>query len=175
MKALDAGCQQFVILAAGLDARAWRLPRLDKSITVFEVDCAKAHAYKAETLASLTPPPLACTRFEVEADLSQPSWSAKLTEAGFDPSKPSFFLIEGLLMYLPPEAPHRLLATVSSLMCAGSTVAGDTFVGGVLAFHRDNSLLRQIGTLAPRPIQHDAMDGCLSSAPPLTMDPPPGC
>merc|ERR1712224_893715 len=112
---------------------------------VFEVDCAKAFVYKREILTRLEPP-LACTRIEVEADLSQPNWSEALTAASFDPSKPSFFLIEGLLMYLPPEAPQRLLTTVSSLMCAGSTVAGDTFVGGMLAFHRDNKNLRVIGT-----------------------------
>ena len=101
--ALDAGVKQFVILAAGLDARAWRLPRMDKSVRVFEVDVPVAHAYKNERVATLDAP-LPCTRVVVEADLSDPGWVDALTAAGFEPSKPSFFLIEGLLMYLPPGA-----------------------------------------------------------------------
>jgi O-methyltransferase involved in polyketide biosynthesis len=46
MEALQGGCRQFVILAAGLDARAWRLPHLDASSTVYEVDVQRAHAFK---------------------------------------------------------------------------------------------------------------------------------
>merc|ERR1712224_498584 len=111
----------------GLDARAWRLPRHDKSITVYEVDVQTCISYKTQKMAQLQLP-LPCTRVMVEADLSKPSWSTKLISAGFQPSEPSFFLIEGLLMYLPPHAPRQLLTTVAQLMSKGSTVAGDCMV-----------------------------------------------
>jgi len=127
MKALDAGCKQFVILAAGLDARAWRLPRLDKSVKVFEVDVPRAMAYKSQKLEEIGLE-CDCTRIVVEADLSNPDWKQKLVSAGFDPQEKSFFLIEGLLMYLPKEAPRELFHAASSLMQPESTITGDTFV-----------------------------------------------
>merc|ERR1719171_1830175 len=64
--ALDAGVKQFVILAAGLDARAWRLPRMDKSVAVYEVDVPEAMRYKAERIAQLSMYELACKRVVVE-------------------------------------------------------------------------------------------------------------
>lgn len=141
--ALDAGVKQFVILAAGLDARAWRLPRMDKSVKVFEVDVPLAHAYKAERIATLDAP-LACSRIAVEADLSEPSWVDALLAAGFEPSQPSFFLIEGLLMYLPPGAPEALLSATAGLMSKGSTLTGDTFVGSLGL--TDQSFVQSLGT-----------------------------
>lgn len=143
MAALDEGVDQFVILAAGLDARAWRLPRMNKAIRVFEVDVPRAHAYKAERLACLDAP-LACTRVAVEADLSDPRWVERLCAAGFDPAQRSFFLVEGLLMYLPPGAPEALLSSVARLMSSGSTLAGDAFVN-MLAM-TDQRFVRSLGT-----------------------------
>ena len=110
MAAHGRGCRQFVILAAGLDARAWRLP-LDAGCTVYEVDVPAAHAYKAAlvpAVAGVYPDGPACRRVCVEADLSQAAWPALLTAAGFDPAQQSFFLIEGLLMYLPAGAPQQV-------------------------------------------------------------------
>jgi methyltransferase (TIGR00027 family) len=146
MKALDAGCKQFVILASGLDARAWRLPRLDKSVKIFEVDIPRAMAYKAQKIAEIGLE-CECTRIVVEADLSNPNWKQKLVSAGFDPTEESFFLIEGLLMYLPQEAPHQLLQAVSSLMQPGSTITGDTFIN-ILGVMRSmsNRTLSKYGT-----------------------------
>jgi methyltransferase (TIGR00027 family) len=91
MKAFDDGCKQFVILAAGLDARAWRLPRLDKTVKVFEVDVHRAMAYKSEKVTEIGLE-CHCSRIVVEADLSNADWKEKLLAAGFDPSEKSFFL-----------------------------------------------------------------------------------
>lgn len=129
MDAIDSGCTQLVILAAGLDARAWRLPRLS-NVTVYEVDVPRSHAFKRERIAKLpsdlaTP---ACRRVAVEADLSKPTWKQTLLEAGFDPQQRSFFLAEGLLMYLPPGAPSALFDGVASLMSEGSALCGCTFL-----------------------------------------------
>jgi methyltransferase (TIGR00027 family) len=144
MKMLDAGCKQLVILAAGLDTRAWRLPRLDESIKIFEVDVPRAMAYKAEKMTTLDLP-LSCTRIVVEADLSNPSWTSKLLAAGFQADQTSFFLIEGLLMYLPPGAPQLLFRNASSLMSQGSMIAGDTFVN-FLSFMPSSPILEKYGT-----------------------------
>ena len=116
MKALRAGCTQFVILASGLDSRAWRLPGMKKFVKVFEVDVPEAHQYKAQCLGALSEPPdMTCTRVVVEADLTQPNeWTTALLGAGFDPTEPSFFVAEGLLMYLPPDVVPGLLKAVGA-------------------------------------------------------------
>ena len=106
MAALDGGVRQFVILGAGLDARAWRLPRLSATCRVFELDVPAAIAYKEAAVARLALP-CRCTRTAAAADLSETAcWPLALLESGFDPAAPSLFLLEGLLQYLPPHAPH---------------------------------------------------------------------
>jgi len=127
MRAAENGCTQFVILAAGLDARAWRLP-LDASHTIFEVDCPEGLHYKEEKVRELELPLRCGRRVTVEADLSDGTWPADLIAAGFCPDKQSFFLIEGLLMYLPPDAPPAFMRHVASLMAPGSSVHGCSFV-----------------------------------------------
>jgi len=69
-----------------------------------------------------------CTRVPVEVDLSDPIWGEKLVGSGFDPSSPAFFLAEGLLMYLPPQAVPGFLGQVSALLSVGSTFAGCMFI-----------------------------------------------
>ena len=127
MAAVGRGVRQIVILAAGLDARAFRLP-LPADAAVYEVDVPRAHASKSRIVEEQgwSGP---CARRVVEADLAETTWSAKLQAAGFDPSQRSFFIIEGLFMYLPEGAPQQLLRGVSSLMAPGSQVCGDSFVG----------------------------------------------
>lgn len=96
MAAVAGGCKQLVLVAAGLDTRAWRLP-LDASLSVFEVDCAACFRYKNQRLATLSPrPALRCgRRVCVEADLADPAWLDALRGAGFSPHEPSLFLVEG--------------------------------------------------------------------------------
>eukprot|EP00927_Polykrikos_kofoidii_P012948 TRINITY_DN15642_c0_g1_i1.p1 TRINITY_DN15642_c0_g1~~TRINITY_DN15642_c0_g1_i1.p1 ORF type:complete len:500 (-),score=108.17 TRINITY_DN15642_c0_g1_i1:108-1607(-) len=130
MQALDQGCKQFVLLAAGLDTRAWRMPRHDASVKVFELDMPTCFVHKNKQLASLPEEQtkVACTRIPVDVDLSNPSWTEHLVASGFNPADPSFFLAEGLLMYLPPEAVPVFFEKVSSVASVGSTFAGCCFV-----------------------------------------------
>lgn len=144
MAALDDGVTQLVILAAGLDARAWRLPRMSKGVTVFEVDVPAAFEFKAARLKDLSNPEPPCTRVTVEADLSDANWPSKLVSAGFDDTKRSVFLIEGLLMYLPSGAPEQLLNGVGKLMTPGSVLTGDTFINLVSIV--DQKFVRSLGT-----------------------------
>lgn len=121
--AVDAGIRQVVILASGLDSRAFRLP-WPAGTTLFEIDQPKVLEYKAETLAAHDANPTADRR-AVAIDLRQ-DWPAALTEAGFDPAQPAAWLAEGLLMYLPADAQDRLFGQITELSAPGSRIAAES-------------------------------------------------
>ncbi|WP_029117223.1 class I SAM-dependent methyltransferase [Mycobacterium sp. URHB0044] len=116
-EAADAGIRQAVILASGLDARAYRLD-WPAGMTVFEIDQPEVIAFKTTTLAGLGAEPKAELR-TVAIDLRD-DWPTALKAAGFDVTKPSAWIAEGLLGYLPPEAQDRLLDAVTALSAPGS-------------------------------------------------------
>ena len=120
LDATRAGIRQAVILAAGLDARSWRLPWPD-GVTVYELDQPKVLDFKASTLAEHGDEP-ACHRVAVPVDLRH-DWPAALREAGFDASEPSVWSVEGLTPYLPAAAQELLLERIHELTVAGSRVA----------------------------------------------------
>jgi methyltransferase (TIGR00027 family) len=119
-EATRAGIRQAVILASGLDARAYRLD-WPTDMTVFEVDQPQVITFKTTTLAGLGAEPTVDRR-AVAIDLRQ-NWPAALVEAGFDHSQPTAWIAEGLLGYLPPEAQDRLLDNISALSADGSRLA----------------------------------------------------
>ncbi len=121
--AVDAGIRQIVILASGLDSRAFRLP-WPAGTTVYEIDQPLVLQYKAATLADHGAGPTADRR-EVPIDLRQ-DWPAALKDAGFDPARPTAWLAEGLLMYLPADAQDRLFAQITELSAPGSRVAAES-------------------------------------------------
>jgi len=118
--ATQAGIRQAVILASGLDARAYRL-QWPTGMTVFEVDQPEVIAFKTQTLSDLGATPTADRR-TVAIDLRN-DWPAVLAEAGFDKTQPTAWIAEGLLGYLPPEAQDRLLDNISALSADGSRLA----------------------------------------------------
>lgn len=118
--AADAGIRQHVILAAGLDSRAYRLAWPDGT-TVYEVDLPKVLEYKSATLAAHGAQPTA-TRREVAEDLRQ-DWPKALRDNGFDPKQPTAWLAEGLLLFLPGQAQDRMFDEIVSLSAAGSRIA----------------------------------------------------
>ena len=120
--AVDAGVRQAVILAAGLDSRAYRLA-WPAGMVVYEIDQPEVIAFKSETLAGLGITPT-CQRRTVAMDLRN-DWASALRRAGFDPQQPTAWSAEGLLGYLPPEAQDRLLDTITGLSAPGSRVAID--------------------------------------------------
>lgn len=120
--ASDAGIRQIVILASGLDSRAYRL-EWPTGTRVYEIDQPKVLEYKAETLAVHGAQPSA-DRLEVPIDLRQ-DWPAALKAQGFDPSRPTAWLAEGLLMYLPAEAQDRLFELITELSAPGSRVSAE--------------------------------------------------
>jgi methyltransferase (TIGR00027 family) len=118
--ATAAGVDQVVLLAAGLDARAFRLawaPVCD----LYEVDQPKVLQFKQEVLDDLGAEP-ACRRHPVGTDLRD-DWVTALTDAGFAPERPTAWLAEGLLPYLPGAAEEALFDTVHKLSAPGSRLA----------------------------------------------------
>jgi methyltransferase (TIGR00027 family) len=120
LSAASAGIRQVVILAAGLDARAWRLPWPDGT-TVYELDQSKVLEFKSTTLQDRGAQPTS-RLVSVAVDLRQ-DWPTALREAGFDASRPSVWSAEGLLRYLPAQAQDLLFERIDSLSPSGSWLA----------------------------------------------------
>ena len=120
LTATQAGIRQAVILASGLDSRAYRLA-WPSGTTVYEIDQPDVIEFKTRTLAELGAEPTAKRR-TVAMDLRY-DWPSALIEEGFDPNQPTAWSAEGLLGYLPPDAQDRLLDTITELSVPGSRVA----------------------------------------------------
>jgi methyltransferase (TIGR00027 family) len=134
-KATGTGVRQVVILASGLDSRAYRLPWPNGTV-VYEIDQPQVIEFKTTTLAGIGAAPTA-TRRTVAIDLRQ-DWPAALKAAGLDTTAPTAWLAEGLLIYLPPEAQDRLFDHITALSVPGSTIATE-FVPGIVDFDADRA------------------------------------
>jgi methyltransferase (TIGR00027 family) len=119
-RAAEAGVRQVVILAAGLDSRAYRLD-WPAGTTIFELDRPQVLEFKREVLAGHGAQPRA-ERREIAVDLRE-DWPQALRDGGFDPAKPSAWIAEGLLIYLPAAAQEQLFTGIDGLAARGSHVA----------------------------------------------------
>jgi methyltransferase (TIGR00027 family) len=120
LDAAAAGVRQAVILAAGLDPRGYRLPWPDGTV-VYEVDQPEVIEFKTTTLAGLGAKPTA-TRRVVAIDLRE-DWPKALVDNGFDPTQPTAWSAEGLLIYLPSDAQDKLFDNITALSAPGSRLA----------------------------------------------------
>jgi methyltransferase (TIGR00027 family) len=118
--AASAGIRQSVILASGLDTRAYRLPWPADAV-VFEIDQPQVIDFKTTMLESLGATAAADHR-TVGIDLRD-DWSTALRDSGFDATRPTAWIAEGLLIYLPPEAQDRLFDNIAALSAPGSRLA----------------------------------------------------
>ncbi len=109
---------QVVILAAGLDGRAYRLDQPADTV-IYEVDVPEVLAFRDAVAEGLTP---TVAHRSVGIDLRE-DWPAALRAAGFDPALPTTWLVEGLLIYLPADAADLLLDRLTALSAPGSAVA----------------------------------------------------
>lgn len=116
-RASNAGVRQVVILAAGLDSRAYRLSWPDGT-TIYELDQPQVLAFKSYVLSQRGVRPKA-ERREVAVDLRE-DWPQALRDSGFDPTQPAAWIAEGLLIYLPADAQEQLFTGIDSLACPGS-------------------------------------------------------
>jgi methyltransferase (TIGR00027 family) len=114
------GIDRAVILAAGLDVRAWRLPWVNGS-AVYEIDQPQVLAFKADTLAANHARPNPAYQ-GVPIDL-RADWPTALRKAGFDPSTPTAWSAEGLLPYLSAASQDLLFDRIVKLSASGSRIA----------------------------------------------------
>jgi len=133
--AAAADVRQAVILAAGLDARAYRLT-WPAGTTVYELDQPEVIAFKSETLARLGAEP-AADRKPIAIDLRE-DWPKALRDNGFDPTQQTAWIAEGLLIYLPPEAQDLLFDRIDELSAPGSRVATE-HIPDISAFSDERS------------------------------------
>jgi methyltransferase (TIGR00027 family) len=118
----DNGLKQVVLLGAGMDARAFRFDwGLD--LKWFEVDRPEVLGFK-QTILESQGAKTRCQRITVPVDLAQ-DWKTPLIQAGFEPNRPTAFLLEGLLIYLEPKAVDLLLTSVSDIAAPGSWLGTD--------------------------------------------------
>lgn len=157
LAAVAAGCRQVVLLAAGLDSRAFRLP-WPAGVRLFEIDLPDVTGFKETVLARQDAKP-ACERTVIPADLRGP-WPARLAAAGFEPAARTAWLAEGLLLYLTAGEAIRLLADTGELSAPDSRLS---FEHGSIA---GSALLAQARTL-PEMAQYTALwkDGLGEDAP----------
>ncbi|MBS9534899.1 class I SAM-dependent methyltransferase [Mycobacterium sp. M1] len=123
--AAATGITQTVILASGLDARGYRLS-WPATATVFEIDQPQVLDFKQSVLAGLNAQPTVDLRF-VPIDLRD-DWPTALRAAGFDPNRPTAWIAEGLLAFLPPDAQDRLLDAVTALSAERSRLLAEVFL-----------------------------------------------
>lgn len=117
----EHGVRQVVLAPAGLDTRAWRLAWPDGT-RWFEIDRPALLGHKGRRLAGR--PPQADLR-TVAADLTGPDWEESLRKSGYDPARPSVWVLEGLLYYLPRDDVRRLLTRIAACSAPGSGIAAD--------------------------------------------------
>lgn len=151
--AAAAGIRQIVILASGLDSRAYRLS-WPAGTTVYEIDQPKVLEYKAATLNQHGVTPTA-ERREVPIDLRY-DWPKALRDKGFDPSAATAWLAEGLLMYLPADAQDRLFENITALSAPGSRISAETV--GIHAEERRERMRERFGRIAAQFGVDDTLD-----------------
>lgn len=120
-------CRQLVLLGAGMDTRAYRLPNVP-DLRVFEVDQPTTFDVKEPLLEnevlSTKSRTVVGTDFS-KAVSSKPQWSQDLCDAGFNANVPTVWLLEGLMMYLNIQDQKAVIETVGHLSCPGSMVFHD--------------------------------------------------
>ncbi|RVW00381.1 SAM-dependent methyltransferase [Rhodococcus spongiicola] len=118
LDSVDTGCGQVVLLGAGLDTRAFRLPWL-RQVNVYELDTPDMVDFKAAVLGDTTPE--VAVRVVVPVDLRE-DWPAALRDAGFRSDIPTAWILEGLLLYLPDDAVATLMDGIGKLSAPGSAI-----------------------------------------------------
>jgi methyltransferase (TIGR00027 family) len=122
------GMRQAVILASGLDTRAYRMS-WPAGAVVFELDQPQVIEFKTRVMADEGVSPTA-ERRAIGIDLRD-DWPTALRENGFDVNQPTAWIAEGLLIYLPPEAQDRLLDNITALSAPDSRFATEFMAAGM--------------------------------------------
>ena len=156
---IAAGAPQLVILGAGLDGRAWRMPAL-RDVTVFEVDHPVSQRDKRERVAALTPVSRDI-RF-VPVDFTRDDLDAALAGAGHDPARPTTWIWEGVVMYLTPAEVAATLSIVSRRSVAGSQLLV-LYHAPALMLHIVRPVVRRVGEPLRSTFTAEAMRALLAA------------
>lgn len=135
--AQDPDMTQIVLAPSGMDSRAYRL-RWPDHIRYFEADRPAVLEFKADRLRGVTPQ---VDRRTVAVDLTADDWEKRLVDAGYDPSLPATWLLEGLLYYIPEPDTHRMLERVAAISAPGSRIAADLVNAAALSLPHMRGLL----------------------------------
>ncbi|MER6124239.1 SAM-dependent methyltransferase [Streptomyces sp. NPDC001795] len=120
LEAVESGCRQVVVLAAGLDARAFRLD-WPAPVRLFELDRPDVFSFKDKIITGRVPTP-GCERVAVLGDLLD-DWPGALRAHGFDPGLPTAWLLEGIMVYLTEQEGDDMLARIGELSAPSSRLA----------------------------------------------------
>jgi methyltransferase (TIGR00027 family) len=145
--AYATGIRQFVVLAAGLDTRAYRLS-WPRGARLWELELPDVLAFKEQVLTAMGAVPN-CQRLALRTDL-RGDWRATLERAGFRPGLPTAWLAEGLLIYLTPEENDRLLAQISGLSAPRSRLGLSVSSHAVLESQSKHAALDALGDYSAR-------------------------
>ena len=130
-QAIESGFRQLVIIGAGYDTRAYRVPGVKENLRVFEVDHPLTQKVKTDTIKEIfgqVPGHVTYLPMEFGRD----RLDEKLVQAGYDVRQKTLFVVEGLLMYIPPPAVETLLAFIRSASGSGSALVADFFDTSVI-------------------------------------------
>ncbi|NDK23996.1 SAM-dependent methyltransferase [Streptomyces sp. TR1341] len=135
--AQDPGMTQIVLAPAGMDSRAYRMD-WPGHIRYFELDRPAVLDFKAARLQGVAP---RVDHHSVAVDLTDADWEQRLLDAGYDPTRPAVWLLEGLLYYIPEADTHRMLKRVAALSAPGSRIAADLVNAAALTLPHMRGLL----------------------------------
>ena len=138
LSACGSGCRQIVLLGAGMDTRAFRLPLLPQTC-LFELDTADVLDSKSQVLKGHPVSPV-CSRIPVSCDLRS-DWSITLLASGFHPEKPTAWIVEGVLVYLDENTVNDVIRAITAMSAPGSRMGLD------MASHDQSES-------SPRPLRH---------------------
>jgi len=130
-KSIEDGLKQIVILGAGYDTRAYRIEELKENVNIFEMDHPNTQGFKIEKIKEIfgsTPENVVY----VPVDFEKEKIGEKLIENGFISSKKTLFILEGLVMYIPPESVAETFLFITENSAKGSTVIFDYYPKSVV-------------------------------------------
>ncbi len=152
-----AASSQLVILGAGLDGRAWRMAEL-RDVTVFEVDHPDSQRQKRPRAAALTQ--LAREVRFVPVDFAEDSLDEALAAAGHDPTRPTTWIWEGVVMYLALTDIEATLAVVARRSAPGSRLVV-VYHSPAWVLHLVGLFVRRVGEPLRSAFTAEAMDALL--------------